>query len=146
MVVHQTRSYPDKIHPVQMASIPSSASTGVAGFPPGLPQKEHELRLLWQRFSAVHGTMDGWPLKSAMDGWLNLDQGLQEPFPVILVSFDCAGVGVVLGMEHAVHAGQLADLTTQAHGAGCQHRPVRCSQRTDYFQKMTLQYVALSFS
>ncbi len=110
-----------------------------------IPREEHELNGLWLRFSVVHGTSDGWPLKCAMDGWLHLDDASQPPFPVILVAFDCGGVGVVLGMEHPVQPGQRADLTTQAHGAGCQHRPVRCRQQLSYHQQMTLQYAALRF-
>ena len=111
----------------------------------GLAWKDRELNLLWQRFSAALAAMDvgrqHWPL----DGWLQLDAEAQPPFPVILVQFNADGVGVVLGMEHPMPPGQLGELTTQAHGAGCRHRPVRCQGRVAYFRTLMLQYAALGF-
>jgi hypothetical protein len=111
----------------------------------GIPQEDRELSLLWQRFAAALGAMDVGPQHWPLDGWLHLDGEPQPPFPVILVQFNADGVGVVLGMEHPVPPGQIADLTTQAHGAGCQHRTVRCQGREAYFRALTLQYAALRF-
>lgn len=111
----------------------------------GIPQEDRELSLLWQRFAAALGAMDVGPQHWPLDGWLHLDGEPQPPFPVILVQFNADGVGVVLGMEHPMPPGQLGELTTQAHGAGCRHRPVRCQGRVAYFRTLMLQYAALGF-
>lgn len=110
-----------------------------------LLRQERELSLLWHRFGATLGTRDAGMLLWPLDGWLHLDGEPQQPFPVILVQFSPDGVGVVLGMEHPVPPGQLGDLTTQAHGAGCRHRSVRCRGRETYAQSLSLQYAALGF-
>jgi hypothetical protein len=110
-----------------------------------IAQEELELSRLWLRFSAALAAMDVGPRQWPLDGWLHLDGDPRPPFPVILVQFNADGVGVVLGMEHPVPPGRLGDLTTQAHGSGCRHRPVLCQGREAYFRDRTLQYAALRF-
>jgi hypothetical protein len=126
------------------------ARTGPAIEQPALPaieQEEHELAHLWLRFTEARGSL--LPALAhhhqPMDGWLGLKGDPRPPFPVILVEVGADGVGVVLGLEHSLLPGQQGDLTTQAHGAGCQHRPVYCRQRQVCLRANTLQYAALSF-
>ena len=129
------------------ATKPDPVSTMRAQDPPELAiaQGELELNRLWLRFSAALAAMDVGPTHWPLDGWLRLDGDRRPPFPVILVQFNVDGVGVVLGMEHPVAPGRLGDLTTQAHGAGCRHRPVLCQGREAYCRDRTLQYAALRF-
>lgn len=129
------------------ATRPDPGSNLPAQDPPPLAiaQGELELNRLWLRFSAALAAMDVGPTHWPLDGWLRLDGDPWPPFPVILVQFNADGVGVVLGMEHPVPPGRLGDLTTQAHGAGCRHRPVLCQGREAYFRDRTLQYAALRF-
>lgn len=108
-----------------------------------IEQEQLELNRLWQRFGAALAAMDLGPTDWPLDGWLQAEGETRPPFPVILVQFKADGVGVVLGMEHPVWPGRLGDLTTQAHGAGCSHRPVLCQGREIYFRDRTLHYAAL---
>lgn len=110
-----------------------------------IEQEEHELARLWQRYTAARGARRLGPVTWFMDGWLRLEGDPRSPFPVILVVCVADGVGVVAGMEHALRPGERGELTTQAHGAGCQHRRVQCRRREAFFLAMTLQYAALSF-
>ena len=130
----------DATRPDPVSNLPAQDPTGVT-----IAQAELELNRLWLRFSAALAAMDVGPTHWPLDGWLRLDGDPWPPFPVILVQFNADGVGVVLGMEHAVPPGRLGDLTTQAHGAGCRHRPVLCQGREAYFRDRTLQYAALRF-
>lgn len=127
-----------RTHPITDISKTVSGAAAV-------PKEDHELSLLWLRFSAARAAMDVWPGHWPMDGWLQHDGDPQPPFPVILVHFNPDGVGIVLGMEHPIRPGHRAHLTTQAHGAGCHHRTVCCQGQEAYFQAMTLHYAALRF-
>ncbi len=119
----------------------SSAPVAIA-----IEQEEQDLAFLWQRYTAARGACRMGPVNWFMDGWLRLEGDPRPPFPVILVECGTDGVGVVLGMEHPLQPGEQGDLTTQAHGAGCQHRAVRCRQREAGYLAMTLQYAALCFN
>jgi hypothetical protein len=127
--------------PIEQPAVPAIEQAAV----PAIEQEEHELACLWMRFAAARGPQRLGAAHWAMDGWLWLHGDPRPPFPVILVEFNADGVGVVLGVEHPVQPGQQGDLTTQAHGAGCQHRAVRCRRRQSYSPTTTLHYAAFGF-
>jgi hypothetical protein len=125
----------------------AAAPTGQAAATavPAIEQETHELAHLWLRFAAARGPLRHGAAHRPMDGWLWLQGDPRPPFPVILVEFNADGVGVVLGIENPLQPGQQGDLTTQAHGAGCQHRTVHCRRRQAYSPATTLHYAALGF-
>jgi hypothetical protein len=97
--------------------------------------------------SDMAGCLDAphWPVDMPMDGWLQL-QGEQEiTLSVNLIDFSARGVGVLLRAPHPVPRGCCGVLITQAHGAGCSYRQVRCCQQRPYGQQQQLQYVELVF-
>jgi hypothetical protein len=82
-----------------------------------------------------------WPV----EGWLQIDAGPAEPVEVILVDFSSLGLAVVLSAAHPLRPGQRGELITQSHGAGCNHRPVRCSWQQPHPVDRQLQCAGLSF-
>lgn len=67
-----------------------------------------------------------WPVELPLDGWLDLQDGRDEPIPVLLMDLSSGGVAVVLNDGPQLQPGQRGRLITQAHGGGCGTRPVRC--------------------
>lgn len=73
-----------------------------------------------------------WPVAWPLEGWLELIGAQEGPIPVILTDFSAAGIGVLLRSRHRITPGERGDLISQAHGAGCSQRLVRCCwQRLD---------------
>lgn len=66
-----------------------------------------------------------WPVDYAQEGLLRLE-GAAEAVPVQLFAFSSRGVGVVSRADCPIQLGAEATLITQAHGAGCSYRKVRC--------------------
>jgi hypothetical protein len=67
-----------------------------------------------------------WPVDWPLEGWLQIDEESGPPIPVDLVNLSCSGAAVVLEGHHQLRPGQRGRLITQAHGAGCGERTVRC--------------------
>jgi len=86
-----------------------------------------------------------WPVTMPMDGWLQLNGEPAATLSVDLIDFSARGVGVLLRAPHPVPRGCCGVLITQAHGAGCSYRQVRCCLQRPYGQQQQLQYVELVF-
>jgi hypothetical protein len=113
--------------------------------PVGMPQDLDALERLWQRYRAAWAEIGPWSDAWPMDGWLQLAGEPAPIFPVILTAFRCEGVEIVCGLEWPLCPGKQGDLSTHAHGAGCQHRPVRCSSMDGYLFGPSLQLAGLRF-
>jgi hypothetical protein len=83
-----------------------------------------------------------WPVDWPLEGWLQIDDGGGPPIPVDLVNLSCSGAAVVLAGHHELRPGQRGRLITQAHGAGCGERAVRCCwlRRDDRGQTVGLTF------
>jgi hypothetical protein len=100
-----------------------------------------------QACSGFAGGLDAphWPVTMPMDGWLQLNGEQAATLSVHLIDFSARGVGVLLRAPHPVPRGCSGVLITQAHGAGCSYRQVRCCLQRPYGQQQQLQYVELVF-
>lgn len=83
-----------------------------------------------------------WPVDWPLEGWLQIDEEGGAPIPVDLVNLSCSGAAVVLAEHHELRPGQRGRLITQAHGAGCGERAVRCCwlRRDDRQQTVGLTF------
>lgn len=84
-----------------------------------------------------------WPADWPQEGWLQMQGNPAEPVQVALVDFSSGGSGIVLTALYPLQPAQLGTLTTQAHGAGCTTRPVRCSWQSPHPSDRSLQSAGL---
>ncbi len=80
-----------------------------------------------------------------LEGWLQLNDLPDNLIQVKLVDYSSGGVDVLFSSDAAVHPGQCGDLITQAHGAGCCQRPVRCTWCKPHRVNRRLQRAGFSF-
>ena len=80
------------------------------------------------------------------EGWLQLNQDPEGAAPVDLVAFSSRGVSVALSAAVSLQQGEVAELLTQAHGAGLSHRLVRCCWHRPHPQDPSRQLAGLRFS
>lgn len=86
-----------------------------------------------------------WPMDCPQEGWLQLDPAAHQAVPVDLFAFSSRGVGVILPADVPLRQGARAQLLTQAHGAGLQHRAVRCCWQRPHPQDPQRQCAGLRF-
>jgi hypothetical protein len=96
-----------------------------ASVPPLLEQELEKLRQML-RDPAERRAAERWPVDWPLEGWLQLEEGDGALIPVKLANLSCSGTAVVLEGDHGLRTGQRGRLITQAHGAGCGERAVRC--------------------
>jgi hypothetical protein len=85
-----------------------------------------------------------WSVDCAQDALLKMEQD-DEPRPVQLFTFSSRGVGIITGADLRIEQGAEAELITQAHGAGCSYRKVRCCWHRPHPQNKDLQCIGLRF-
>ncbi len=89
-------------------------------------------------------SVEYWSVDYEQEGLLKIGDDI-EPTPVQLFTFSSHGLGVVAHADFPIQEGSEALLITQAHGAGCSYRRVRCCWHHPHPHDAELQCIGLRF-
>lgn len=86
-----------------------------------------------------------WSVDLNLEGWLELNDVEGAHIPLKFMNFGPGGIGVILYASTPPDSNHCGKLITQAHGGGCQSKPVCCRSLRAHPRDPGLWWAGYSF-